>query len=93
MANFVFKADICHVFHHYEKVTVKVKADTYEEAKLQGMKDALRKSCRSQFDSEWYETDIDDFSLTHHEPNQGEEAIPIRCDKTREMRFEDEKNA
>jgi len=81
-----FKVLMVHTFEHEEEVELCFCSDMdLNAAHEQASHDARLLSNPSSFEAEFNGSGIEEVVLISGRPEEGEEEIPIRCDKTRDM--------
>jgi hypothetical protein len=81
-----FKVTLTHTYTHTEDVDVHFdSSESIDDAKCEAENQARQFCCPSSFEAIFDGTDIDEISLTQADPEEGEEPIPVRCDKTEDL--------
>lgn len=84
MGVFKFAVSMRHYYYVDEDVTITVEAETLKDAEVEAMFRAESDRSRSCWNAEYDYTDSG-VTLESHIPDDGEEPITVRCDRTPDM--------
>tara|TARA_R110000851_G_scaffold204141_2_gene356007 strand:- start:279 stop:542 length:264 start_codon:yes stop_codon:yes gene_type:complete len=81
-----FKVQLTHLYTQTEEVDIFIdSSDPLDAAEDAAGHQADMRAKPTSFRANFKETEIDEISLTQADPEEGEEPIPVRCDKTEDL--------